>query len=247
MRAVQAHITERQQKEIDRCCQAYYVIIGSIYNVVESAMVDAVELVRRDKRFRHRVKQDFKYALHAYRIWDSKMRETLGDRYTLWLDLSDGVADIIASDLKKLYYAFDAHLMRHHIADHRMIASLETATTMVKFARQTFDVYFDKFRESCGVDLRPWFSGGDMRDIEFRWNRACEPFLRTPSDAPNINFNESRDCELAYKILSDRILSPDTYNLAGRDALTLNEDVCRIYDPDYDTKMQELDRMYQDE
>ena len=37
--------SEEQQKKIDRCCSLYYLMMGSIYNTVQSAMVDAREAV----------------------------------------------------------------------------------------------------------------------------------------------------------------------------------------------------------
>lgn len=235
---------EELDKKIDECCSLYYVIIGTVYNVANSAMIDAVYYAKQDKRYRHKVKREFNLALKAFRQWETRMRATLGDRYDLFVDTSDGVEQIIKSDLQKLFYAFDAHLMKNRIENHRMLAYMVTATTIIKLARYMFDNHFDNFKEANGIDIRSMFSGGDFSDVAFHWNKATEPFLKTKEDEKIINFNESKDCELAYEILYKRLLSSDTYNLAGRDALEQNEEVCRKYDPDYEEKKQELDMMY---
>ena len=38
---------------------------------------------------------------------------------------------------------------------------------------------------------------------------------------------------------------PDTYNIASRSALQLNQDICRKYDKQFDQKMQELQQQYE--
>lgn len=109
---------QRQQQEIDRCCSLYYIIIGSIYNIAQSAMIDAYTYIRRDPRYRHQTKQD-------------------------------------------------------------------------------------------------------------------------------INFNDSPRVTLAYDILIRKLSDPDTYNIASRSALQLNQDICRKYDKQFDQKMQELQQQYE--
>ena len=237
---------QRQQQEIDRCCSLYYVIIGSIYNIAQSAMIDAYTYIRRDPRYRHQTKQDINYAIQAYEKWDHRMRHTLGDRYQLWLDISDAIAEYIQHDVQVLLYAFDDHLMHHNIPDHLFIATVENSLTIVQMAQQTFETMFDDFQRKCHIDLRPLFNTGNFQDIQFRWRRAVRTFLKTPDNHPDINFNDSPRVTLAYDILIRKLSDPDTYNIASRSALQLNQDICRKYDKQFDQKMQELQQQYQD-
>lgn len=236
---------QRQQQEIDRCCSLYYIIIGSIYNIAQSAMIDAYTYIRRDPRYRHQTKQDINYAIQAYEKWDHRMRQTLGDRYQLWLDISDAIAEYIQHDVQVLLYAFDDHLMHHNIPDHLFIATVENSLTIVQMAQQTFETMFDDFQRKCHIDLRPLFNTGNFQDIQFRWRRAVRTFLKTPDNHPDINFNDSTRVTLAYDILIRKLYDPDTYNIASRSALQLNQDICRKYDKQFDQKMQELQQQYE--
>lgn len=236
---------QRQQQEIDRCCSLYYIIIGSIYNIAQSAMIDAYTYIRRDPRYRHQTKQDINYAIQAYEKWDQRMRQTLGDRYQLWLDISDAIAEYIQHDVKVLLYAFDDHLMHHNIPDHLFLATVENSLTIVQMAQQTFETMFDDFQRKCHIDLRPLFNTGNFQDIQFRWRRAVRTFLHTPDNHPDINFNDSPRVTLAYDILIRKLTDPDTYNIASRSALQLNQDICRKYDKQFDQKMQELQQQYE--
>lgn len=237
---VNGGLTQKQADAIDRCCSMYYVINGSIYNVAQSSMVDAYELLRKDRRFRHQVKQDVLFALRAYERWDSRMRETLGDRYQLWLDLSDSVAEIIRMDVRRLLWTFDAHLMRNKVEEHHLLATLQTSVTMIDLAKQIAELDFDRFQKECGVDIRSLFQGGMFEDVSFRWGRAMAPFLKTEDVRPDIDFNDSNDCVLALRVLTMKLSDPNTYNQAGKEALPINADICRKYDKNYDKNIEEI-------
>lgn len=44
MLAVHPTVAKRVLKEIDEQCSLYYIVIGSVYNLAQSAMVDAMQL-----------------------------------------------------------------------------------------------------------------------------------------------------------------------------------------------------------
>lgn len=69
-------------KRIDRYCSLYYITMGSVYNIAQTAMVDAYNAIKDDKKlYRQQTKQYINKALAAYDTWDSKMRFVLADRY----------------------------------------------------------------------------------------------------------------------------------------------------------------------
>lgn len=90
----------------------YYIIIGSVYNLAQSAMVDAMPLLKESKWWRFEVKKNANAALGAYDSWNSKMKLKLWDKYQMWLDVSDAVADKMKVDVQKLRWSYDALLMR---------------------------------------------------------------------------------------------------------------------------------------
>lgn len=81
---------EELLRSIDRYCSLYYITMGSAYNIAQTAMIDAYNAIKDDKKlYRQQTKQSINKALAAYNTWDAKMRFVLADRYQLWLDLSD--------------------------------------------------------------------------------------------------------------------------------------------------------------
>ena len=217
---------EETMRRVDRCCSLYYVSMGSIYNIAQSAMVDAQAVVMQyPDIYRHAVKHDLRAAMQAYDKWDRRMRDTLKERYQLWLDLSDAVDDEMRRHLHILRLAFDAWLLKYGVPRHEVLSHLETALTLITFARQTYDTLFDGFRTTTGLDLRPMFRGGDFRDVEFYWRRATAPLLTTPTGSPDINFNDSPDVRLAFDIISRKLTNEQVFNRASTAALRLNPDM----------------------
>ena len=65
-RCMQTQLTEDKRKQIDRCCSLYYLMMGSIYNTVQSAMVDARDAIRDSPLYRQQIKQNIRKALKKY-------------------------------------------------------------------------------------------------------------------------------------------------------------------------------------
>lgn len=223
--------TQTVQQNIDKCISTYYVTMASIYNTAQSTMTDAkAELRKHPKVYRQYVKQYVNKAFAAYDEWEMKMRLQLKDRYQLWLDLSDAVDEEIGEHIFKLYMAFDGVLLKHNIKDHVLMARMETALTMINFARLTFDNLFDIFKEYVHVDLRPLFRGGDFKDVQYYWKQACSCILKTPSGEPEINFNDSPEVNLAYSIIMQKLSSHNIYNTSADSALRQNKDIWKYLD-----------------
>lgn len=222
---------QRTNADIDHCCSVYYSTMASVYNVAQSAMVDALAVIQhRPDIFRHNTKRFIHKALAAYDRLNNALRQVLADRYQLWLDLSDTVDDDIRPHVRILRLSFQQYLTGHGVADSYMLAHLETALTLIKFARATFDTLFSLFDEKVHVNMRPLFRGGDFRDVEFWWERAVGPLLATPKGMPDINFNLSPHIRTAFDIVAHRLSTEHIYNKAAEAALRLNPDTWHCLD-----------------
>lgn len=214
---------KEQMLLVDRGCSLYYVMMGSIFNVMNSAMVEAMCLVRQNKRFfRQQVKHDFNKAVECFDAWVVKMKNTLGSRFQLWLDVSDKVDEDLRMDVVKLNFAFDNYLLKNGEPDNKMKASIQTVITLLDIADLTCEKMFDEVQHQCGRDIRPLFRGATMKDVKFYWNRACKPIQKCKDNRKEIDFNDSNDCKLAVMIIMKKISDINLYNRASSYALHLN-------------------------
>lgn len=228
--ALTAEAKQKTLGNIDRCCSLFYVAMASIYNVAQSSMVDAHAFLRQHPAYKHGVKRSAKKALLAYERLDKALQQTLGDRYQLWLDLSDNVDDEMRSHIQTLRLSFDAWLLRYNAQEHALLAHMETALTIVRMAQQTFGILFDKFEEQIHVNLRPLFAGADFRDVLFWWQRATDTLIKMYQPKEHINFNQSKDINLAFEIIAKKLTDEHIFNRASEQALKQNPDKWHLLD-----------------
>lgn len=216
-----------QKLIVQQGCSLYYSIMGSIYNIVNSAMVDAMYLVRQNKKYyHHQIKRDFNMAMQCYEAWNIKMKNQLkGKQYQLWLDVSDTVEEYVRNDVTKLTFAFDNWLLKFGEPDNKLKAKLQTVITLLDIADLIYNKLCDEIEKKSGRDIRPLFRYATMQDIRFYWERACEPIVaRNKDNDKEICFNDSQDCKLAVEIIVTKLGSYNTYNNAGNNALLYNHD-----------------------
>ena len=210
---------------VDRACFLYYVTIGSIYNICQSAMVDAREGLRRDRTlFRHKVKQEVNLAFAAYDRWDAAMRRILRDRYQLWLDLSDSVDSDLRRQVQILFYSVDNFFLKSRVPRSKVFSRMETALVLLDIARDTFRRIFRHVRDMIGVDIAPMFAGADASDIFFHWHAAITAASRSLPGFPDVNVNADPVSVQAVHNIQAALSSGDIYNRAAEYAMSLNHE-----------------------
>lgn len=216
-------------RRVDRCCSLYYITVGGIYAVCQSAMVDAAsEAERAPQVWRHAFKRDTRAALRAYDRWDSKMRAILADRYQLWLDMSDSVDDEMRRHVQLLFWSIDSCLLRHGVPLHRLAARYETARILLDFGSKTCQSLFGKFRDKLGFSIAPLFRGGMLEDILPLWERATDTLLKACGrEVGNVNLNADANTAQAVRNITVRLTCENIYNRAGKYGLDLNPDMLR--------------------
>lgn len=228
MLAVHPEVAKRVMEKIDAQCSIYYIVIGSVYNLAQSAMVDAMPYLKTSKWWKHEVKRDANLALRAYDVWNQKMKLKLWDRYQLWLDASDAVADKISTDIDKLRWSYDAALMKRNEPDHMLKAYLLTAVTMNDIAQNTFAKFLDDGSKAAGIDMRQLFRTESSFDtVKVNWEKAVSPILRCSGS--NINCNDDSNCILAADIICRKLTDLDLYDEACQYGASLNVDTVNKY------------------
>lgn len=214
---------DEQMALTDHGCSLYYVMMGGVYNTMNSAMVDALYLLRQNKKYyRQQIKRDFNSAFKAYENWLTSIKLKLGGRSGLWFDVLDSIDETLRPDVVKLTFSFDNWLLKNKVPDNKLKASLQTVITLLDIADSLGEKMFIELQSKIKRDIRPLFKGYVMRDVTFYWNRACEPILRSSGNGNAINFNDSIDCELAARTIINKLSNERLYNRASCYALKLN-------------------------
>lgn len=216
----------RMMNNVDKICSLYYITIGSVYAVCQSAMIDAREFIRTHEPvfYKQQVKYNIKKALEAYDKWDAKMKNTLGEHYQMWLDLSDAVDEEIKPLVTILYYSIDNCLLKYKVSFSKVYAYMETASALIQVAGIMHTDLFDNAQKRTGVDVRPLFKDGDASDIHHYWREAICFINKMGGDNPDVNLNSDPTVNQAIDNIIKRLTAENMYNRSGEYALRLNPD-----------------------
>ncbi len=111
------------QKTVDRMTSLYYLMIGSLSTITQTAIKDLYdELYQRKDLFKFKLKLRIKEAFSRSNqlIMTFKKYTSEISQYDLWLDITDCMEDDLKNDVRNLYYVTDNILLKNNIKEHRL-------------------------------------------------------------------------------------------------------------------------------
>lgn len=195
---------EELLKSIDRYCSLYYITMGSAYNIAQTAMIDAYNAIKEDKKlYRQQTKQSINKALAAYNTWDASEAE-------------------LKPLVTTLYYCIDNYFLKNKVPKSKIIARMETAMVLIDIAVNLFKNLFDNIQNKIGKDLRPMFSDGNALELQQNWNNAMQSVINSVPGMPDVDINDDADSVQAAKNIVTKISNENIYDRAGEYALQMN-------------------------
>lgn len=111
------------QRIVDRMTSLYYLMIGSLATITQTAIKDLYdELYQRKDLFKFKLKLRIKEAFSRSNqlIMTFKKYTSEISQYDLWLDITDCMEDELKNDMRNLYYVTDNILLKNNIKEHRL-------------------------------------------------------------------------------------------------------------------------------
>lgn len=111
------------QRTIDRVTSLYYMMIGSLATITQTAIKDLLDmLAQRKDLYRHKLKFRMKEAFSRSEtlIMVFKKHTSTIDQYDLWLDITDSMEEDLKIDVQRLFYTTDNILLKHDIKEHKL-------------------------------------------------------------------------------------------------------------------------------
>lgn len=111
------------QKTVDRMTSLYYLMIGSLSTITQTAIKDLYdELYQRKDLFKFKLKLRIKEAFSRSNqlIMTFKKYTSEISQYDLWLDITDCMEDELKNDVRNLYHVTDNILLKNNIKEHRL-------------------------------------------------------------------------------------------------------------------------------
>ncbi len=240
----QVQMTMEQAEQAMRNVESgFYVIVSSANVLASMAVFDAMTVLEREQY--HKCREARKWAKQTQRQmtdYETRMKIKLQDasrrmgtvaedgrdKFSLWVDLTDGVNDEMKPYIERLYYAVKMVMDRHRTPHAETLARMWTAHIMLQFAVRQFDQLFEEQKKDChGVSVRSAFASGSLQGQLQCWQHAVEAMGKQlcPADAPDVELTEDENVANGIRAIEVHLQDYNLYNRAGEYAVGLNREV----------------------
>lgn len=217
-----------------------HLMVGAIYSVAQSLMVDTVaELRQRKDLWCGQVKYDATKALGCYDKVFRLQKEDLGPMFEVWMDSVDIMDDEMKAHIQKIYWAIDGILLAKDVKDHALISRCETTLSIISLGKECFDSMCRVIREvnpRCKVNRGgiSWFS---FDGVKFHWKRLCETIT---GEIKDIDLNDSETCRMSLQVVQNKMTDFEYIERNVEKAMEAHPEL----DPRIDEGIEELKKKY---
>ncbi len=223
---VYTYIAKDRKKDMYEFYNSSFLIVAAPCEVAYGMMVDAKDVIRKTKLYKHKTKYHINKAIELYKQMQREMLRDMNCDQKFWLDYMDGYDDLIEPLLDKLKLHFDNAMIKFkkETFGHEKAVMLSAYNTLI-IANVTFDSYFENFIGSTGTNLSYLSPIKDIKKIKKEWEMAIDEIYFDKS----FRLCDYKNCRKAVEKIFEFIENPKSVNIPGERAFKLN--------PNYDLRI----------
>lgn len=213
------------QKTVDRMTSLYYLMIGSLATITQTAIKDLYdELYQRKDLFKFKLKLRIKEAFSRSNqlIMTFKKYTSEISQYDLWLDITDCMEDELKNDVRNLYYVTDNILLKNNIKEHRL-QTLACIAYNMSIMLHDMSQRYDDVMKDAGVgtaNIKPSeMFLGPMYGM-YTSMKEVAAMIITDKDAEY--FNDGNQIYTALQVIAMKVCDLERIEKAADEGLKLN-------------------------
>ena len=209
-----------------RWASLFHCAVVPMNDLALSAIKDAHEELKKSPRYKHLVKKNAKAAERAGEEYERMLylemqNDKAGDRRGFLMDYMDSWQANMKHDIDIFAFSVQRYLTKLGYADNTLMTLVFVAHVLTDYACQLWDLFWRQCKEQTGVDHSAIYRNARLTPVYNYWSEVTQSF-----DPKNlINLDDDKDCRLAFDIIQRKATSSDSINIAGEQALDLNDDV----------------------
>lgn len=213
------------QRTVDRMTSLYYLMIGSLATITQTAIKDLYdELYQRKDLFRFKLKLRIKEAFSRSNqlIMTFKKYTSEISQYDLWLDITDCMEDELKNDMRNLYYVTDNILLKNNIKEHRL-QTLACIAYNLSIMLHDMSQRYDDVMKDAGIgtaNIKPSeMFLGPMYGM-YTSMKEVAAMIITDKDAEY--FNDGNQIYTALQVIAMKVCDLERIEKAADEGLKLN-------------------------
>ena len=220
---------EAYEKGYEKGCELICIFISVSNEAARVAVSDAIRALQQEGLYKQKIKFWCKRTEAIYEKYESQILATFDERRQIMLDYLDSVEDLLRHDIDILNLSLKGVLDRTNEPQSMLKARLETARILLEHAVLTYKDVMDevKHREGGGVINYAQIFHPACLDGAYRaWLNVTEHILKSNNI---VDFNGDKNCQLAFRIIQDKLTNIKWVNEVGTMALSYNPELAKKY------------------
>lgn len=204
-----------------------FPMIHILIGIAHTETLKAIDMIDDTGLRRHLVKRHLKEYEKRHDEYTAFMvRHMSRDAWMLLQDYIRAACARIECRCVMVRQACYNYLKKKGVRSDRLLAQCEVGYLLWTVATETFQLYFDTYKEACCVDFRRDFEYANLSKCLYEWTCVIGELAK---GIGGIDFNDDRRCRDAWNDLKAGIDNRDFFDLSAGEAVRLNPAIIDRY------------------
>ena len=221
-----AQAWQQNRETLNHISALFHIIIGGANSVAQTVMLDTINLLSKTNQYKGKARHNARLAVKRYNNFDRQnmddMRNKQMDKRQFYMDYLDDLEERLKPDVFRFRLAIKQVLDKRNINDSELKSYILCTYEMLHYCVTLFDRFIEELPSIPPINFKETYRAARLDGVFTAWDNLTDVLCR---DCANIRLDDDPNCRLALNIIETKIVSEQSINQSGMEALNLNPDV----------------------
>ena len=218
-----AQAWQQNRETLNHISALFHVIIGGANSIAQTVMLDTINLLSKTNQYKGKARHNARLAVKRYNNFDRQnmddMRNKQMDKRQFYMDYLDDLEERLKPDVFRFRLAIKQVLDKRNINDSELKSYILCTYEMLHYCVTLFDRFIEELPSIPPINFKETYRAARLDGVFTAWDNLTGALCR---DCANIKLDDDPNCRLALNIIETKIVSEQSINQSGKEALSLN-------------------------
>ena len=218
-----AQTWQQNRETLNHISALFHVIIGGANSVAQTVMLDTINLLSKTNQYKGKARHNARLAVKRYNNFDRQnmddMRNSQMDKRQFYMDYLDDLEERLKPDVFRFRLAIKQVLDKRNVGDSELKSYVLCTYEMLHYCVTLFDRFIKELPSIPPINFKETYRAARLDGVFTAWDNLTDVLCR---DCTNIKLDDDPNCRLALNIIETKIVSEQSINQSGKEALSLN-------------------------
>lgn len=191
--------------------------------MAQTVMLDTINLLSKTNQYKGKARHNARLAVKRYNNFDRQnmddMRNKQMDKRQFYMDYLDDLEERLKPDVFRFRLAIKQVLDKRNVGDSELKSYILCTYEMLHYCVTLFDRFIKELPSIPPINFKETYRAARLDGVFTAWDNLTDVLCR---DCANIRLDDDPNCRLALNIIETKIVSEQSINQSGKEALSLN-------------------------